>query len=150
MQSHIHKVYACLVVACQLHFWQNDRDLLCPTAVTRGWNGYWNKSQHRKLTLEKKILPPLQQGFEPAPFNHESGALTTELSPLKPKILHMRPQCSTQNSAFMIITWKTATLWPAVHGDWGLQLCEHHPHPRRVPRGTQACVAFWQTKYTVM
>ena len=23
--------------------WQNDRDLLCATAVTRGWNGYRNK-----------------------------------------------------------------------------------------------------------
>ena len=34
--------------------------------VTRGWNRYRNKSQHRKSTLEKKILPPFQQGFEPA------------------------------------------------------------------------------------
>ena len=33
-----------------------------------GWNGYRNKSQHRKLTLEKKILPPLLQGFKPATF----------------------------------------------------------------------------------
>ena len=38
------------------------------TVVTRGWNGYRNKSQHRKSTLEKKILPPFQQGFEPATF----------------------------------------------------------------------------------
>ena len=38
------------------------------TAVTRGWNGYRNMSQHRKSTLEKKILPPLLQGFEPATF----------------------------------------------------------------------------------
>ena len=36
--------------------------------VTREWNGYRNKSQHRKSTLEKKILPPFQQGFEPATF----------------------------------------------------------------------------------
>ena len=36
--------------------------------VTRGWNGYRNKSQHRKSTLEKKILPPFQQGFEPETF----------------------------------------------------------------------------------
>ena len=36
--------------------------------VTRGWNVYRNKSQHRKSTLEKKILPPFQQGFEPATF----------------------------------------------------------------------------------
>ena len=50
------------------YFWQNDRDLLRATAVTRGWNGHRNKSQHRKLTLEKKILPPRQQGFEPATF----------------------------------------------------------------------------------
>ena len=64
----IRKVYACLAVTCHLHFWQNDRDFLCATVVTRGWNGYRNKSQHRKSTLEKKILPPFQQGFEPATF----------------------------------------------------------------------------------
>ena len=68
MQSHIRKVYACLAVTCPVHFWQNDRDLLRATAVIRGWNGYRNKSQHRKSTLEKKILPPFQQGFEPATF----------------------------------------------------------------------------------
>ena len=38
-------------------------------------------NQHRKLTLEKKfLLPGLEPG--PGPFDHESGALTTELSPL--------------------------------------------------------------------
>ena len=68
MQSHIRKVYACLAVTCHLHFWQNDGDLLRATAVTRGWNGYRNKSQHKKSTPEKKILPPLLQGFEPATF----------------------------------------------------------------------------------
>ena len=68
MQSHIRKVYACLAVTCHLHFWQNDRGLLRATAVTRGWNGYRNKSQHRKLTREKKILPSLLQGFAPATF----------------------------------------------------------------------------------
>ena len=59
-KSHIRKVYACLAVTCHLHFWQNDRDFLRATVVTRGWNGYRNKSQHRKSTLEKKILPPFQ------------------------------------------------------------------------------------------
>ena len=57
-----------LAVTCHLHFWQNDRDFLRATVVTRGWNGYRNKSQHRKSTLEKKILLPFQQGFEPATF----------------------------------------------------------------------------------
>ena len=61
-------MYACLAVTCHLHFWQNDRDFLRATVVTRGWNGYRNKSQHRKSTPEKKILPPFQQGFEPATF----------------------------------------------------------------------------------
>ena len=56
------------VFSCNLHFWQNDRDLLRATVVTRGWNGYRNKSQHRKSTLEEKILPPFQQGFEPTTF----------------------------------------------------------------------------------
>ena len=68
MQSHIRKVYACLAVTSHLHFWQNDRDRLGATAVTRGWNGYRNKSQHRKSTLEKKILPLFLQGFEPVTF----------------------------------------------------------------------------------
>ena len=57
MQSHIHKVHVCLAVTCHLHFRQNDRVLLHATAVTLGWNRYQNKSQHRKLTMEKKILP---------------------------------------------------------------------------------------------
>ena len=83
-KSHIRKVYACLAVTCHLHFWQNDRDFLRATVVTRGWNGCRNKSQHRKSTLEKKILPPFQRDSNPRPFNHESGVLTTELSPPPP------------------------------------------------------------------
>ena len=78
IQSDIGRVYACLAVNYHLHFWQNDRDLLRATAVTRGWNGYRNKSQHRKLSLEKKILPLFLQDSNPRPFNHESDALTTE------------------------------------------------------------------------
>jgi len=67
MQSHIHKVYVCLAVTCHLHLWQNDRDLLRATVVMQGWNRYWNKGQHRKVTLGK-ILLLLLQGFEPATF----------------------------------------------------------------------------------
>ena len=54
----------CFAVTCFLHFWQSDQYLLHATAVTQGWNGYRNKSQHRKLTLEKKILSPPLQGFK--------------------------------------------------------------------------------------
>ena len=57
--------------------WQNFRDLLHATAVTRGWNGYRNKSQQRKLTLGKKFPRSSCRGSNPGPFDHDS--LTTEL-----------------------------------------------------------------------
>ena len=89
MQSHIRKVYACIAVTCHLHFWQNDRYLLRATEVTRGWNGYRNKSQHRKLTLEKERKKEKFRNScgdsNPRLLNLEPGALTTELSP--------RPRC---------------------------------------------------------
>ena len=55
--------------SCNLHFGQNDRDLLCATAVT------WEmeqiqipKQEHSMLTLEMKILPLLLLGLEPMTF----------------------------------------------------------------------------------
>ena len=69
MQSHIRKVYACLAVTCHLHFWQNDRDLLRATAVTE--SRPWRRKFSRRSSRDSI----------PRPFNHESGALTTELSP---------------------------------------------------------------------
>ena len=59
IRSHIGRVHVCLVVTSHLHFWQNDRDILRATAAARRWNGSRNKSQHRTLALEQKILPPL-------------------------------------------------------------------------------------------
>ena len=35
IQNHIGKVHVCLAITCHLHFWQNGRDLLCTTAVSR-------------------------------------------------------------------------------------------------------------------
>ena len=60
---HIRKVYACLAVTCHLRFWQNDRDLLRATVVTRGWNGYRNKSQHRKSTRGEENSPAVPAGI---------------------------------------------------------------------------------------
>ena len=40
------------------------------------------KSQHTKLTPEKKILPPLLPDPNSTPFDHESGALINKLSRL--------------------------------------------------------------------
>ena len=78
---HIRKVYAFLAVTCHLHFWQNDRDFLRATVVTRRWNGYPNKSQHKSRPWRRKFSRRSSRDSNPRPFNHESGALTTELSP---------------------------------------------------------------------
>ena len=69
------KVRACLAVTCHLHFWQNDRALLRATAVTRGWNGYRNKSQHRQWTLETKILRAAPAGTQTLDLSITSPAL---------------------------------------------------------------------------
>ena len=83
IRSHICKVYVYLAVTCHLHFQQNGRDLLRATdAVTRGWNGYRNTSQHRNLTLEKKIRPLLLPVLEPVTFRLRVRHSTTEQSPL--------------------------------------------------------------------
>ena len=62
------RMYACSGVTCHQRFWQIDRGLLRATAVTRILVRTPNKSQHSKLTLEKKILPPFLPGFELATF----------------------------------------------------------------------------------
>ena len=69
--NNIHKVHTCLAVTCHLHFRQNDWDFLHATVVAWWWNRYRNTSQHRKLTLEKKILPLLLFGFEPVTFQSQ-------------------------------------------------------------------------------
>ena len=61
-------MYAYLGATCHLHFWQNDRGLLRATVVTRGVERTPKKSQHRNLTLEKKILLLLLPGLELATF----------------------------------------------------------------------------------
>ena len=80
-KSHIRKVYACLAVTCHLHFWQNDRDFLRATVVTRGWNGYRIRVSTESRPWRRKFSRRSSRDSNPRPFNHESGALTTELSP---------------------------------------------------------------------
>ena len=47
-----------LAVFCHLHFWQNDRDLLRATAVTRGSNEYRNKPESaQKVDLGEEHSP---------------------------------------------------------------------------------------------
>ena len=127
MQSHIGRVHACLIATCHLHFWQNDWDLLRATAVTWGWNGYRNKSQHRKLSLEKKILPPLLQGFEPATF-HSRFWRSNHWAIPAPVCCCLLPTCYFHQP----FTWlyggqggrKGGGGWPMVHG---IQLQTNNP-----------------------
>ena len=45
-----------------------------------GWNGQWNKIQHRKLIQEGKILPTLLPGIKPTTFWPRIWHSSTELS----------------------------------------------------------------------
>ena len=78
---HIRKVYACLAVTCHLHFWQNDRDFLRATAVTRGWTDTEIRVSTESRPWRRKFSRRSSRDSNPRPFNRESGALTTELSP---------------------------------------------------------------------
>ena len=84
LQTHI-KVYLYLALIRHLVFWQKDRALLHATAVTRGWNGYRNKSQHRKLTMGGEENSPAAvpvPGLEPEVFQSRVRRSTIELSSL--------------------------------------------------------------------
>ena len=72
IQSHI--VYACLAVTCRLLFWQNDRNLLRATAVTRGWNGYRNKSA-QKVDPGEEDSPAAPAGIRTHDLSITSPAL---------------------------------------------------------------------------
>ena len=88
VQSHIRKVYACLAVTCHLYFWQNDRGLLRATAVTRGWKGYEIRVSTESWPRRRQFSYHFCRDWNPRPFDHESGALTTELS--QRKVWHMQ------------------------------------------------------------
>ena len=60
--------------------------------VLMRWHGVeWirNKSQHRKLTLEAILLPPLLPGLEPRSFHQESAALPLSYYPRSPLMQSM-------------------------------------------------------------
>jgi len=81
MQSHIRKVHpylACNLPPALLAEW---RGILRATAVTRGWNGNRNKSTE-SWPWRRKFSRRSCRDSNPRPFDHESGALTTKLSPL--------------------------------------------------------------------
>ena len=73
------RVYVCLGVICHLHFWQNDRGLLCATAVTRGGLDTKSESAH-KVNSVKKIPPLFLLWLELATFWSQVWCSTNKLS----------------------------------------------------------------------
>ena len=80
IQSHIGRVYACLAVTCHHHTGQNDRDLY--VLLRQRWSG--TDTEIRVSTeswhWRRKFCRRSCRDSNPRPFNHESGALTTEPS----------------------------------------------------------------------
>ena len=80
MQSHVRSlVYTCLGVTSHLHFWQNDRDLFTCYCGNTGVERIPKYELAQKV--EQKLSRRSCQDSNPRLFDHESGALTTELSP---------------------------------------------------------------------
>ena len=77
------KVCACFGVTCHLHFWQNDRDLLRATEITRGWNGHRIRVSTQSWLWGRKFSCRSCRDSNSQPFDHESGALTNKLSRLQ-------------------------------------------------------------------
>ena len=73
-------VFSCNLPPALLAEWPGS--FTCYYCGNTGVEMIRNTSKHRKLTPEKKSIPPLCGDSNPRPFNRESGALTTELSPL--------------------------------------------------------------------
>ena len=128
MQSHIRKVHACLAVTCHLPFRQNDRGLLRATAVTlgveRGTNSEIRVSTENWPWRRKFSSRPCR-GSNPRPFNHESGALTTELP---------------------IPHWNSLTHWVSVRSPWPRVARELQPvaaSSESVPRHCPSWNTFW-------
>ena len=90
MQSHIRKVHACLAVTCHLHFWQDDQNSLRTTAVARGGTDTKIRVSTESWPWRRKFSRRSCKDSSPRSFNRESGALTTELSPLPRFIVILR------------------------------------------------------------
>ena len=72
-----------LSVTCHPQFWQNDRGFFTCHCGNTGVEWTTNKSQHTKLILEKKKFSRCCcRGSNSQPFDHESGAVTSNLSRL--------------------------------------------------------------------
>ena len=98
---HIRTVHVRLAVTRRLHFRRNDQDLLRATAVEREWpNGYLKESQHRRLTLENKILRPLLRGLD----RTDDLSTTSDVPPLSCPFGLLPSSVSEVGDAFFVQT----------------------------------------------
>ena len=101
-----------------MHFRQNDQSLLRAIAVARGVERTTNKSQHTKLTLEKKISPPFLPGFELVTFQSRVRHSLTGIPIMKERslsqtALQLRYRLSdthTRNNITVDLSYYIATL----------------------------------------
>ena len=70
-------IYAFLGVTCHLHFWQNDRVLLCAIAVTQGMNRHQTRVSTKSKLWRRKCSHHSCQDSNSQLFDRESGTLPT-------------------------------------------------------------------------
>ena len=108
-------MYACLAVTCHLHFWQNDRDFLRATVVTRGWNGYRNNWESAQ-----KVDP----GEENSPAV-PAGIRTRDLSITSPVLYPLSyPRPNLFFPVLFLLDW-VGVLWPKLSN--GVKTCALGP-----------------------
>ena len=81
MHSHIRKVYACLTVTCHLHLTEWPGSFTCYCGNTGGGTDTEIRVSTDSRPWRRKFSHRSCRDSNPRPFSHESGALTTELSP---------------------------------------------------------------------
>ena len=87
--------------------WQNDRGLFTCHCGSTGVKRTPIKSQHTKLTLQKKILPPLLPGFELATFrsrvrrSYQQAIPAPPLGKIRNGILYRIPRWALHPSSFV-------------------------------------------------
>ena len=112
------------------------------TVVTRGWDGYRSKSQHRKSTLEMKFSRRSSRDSNPRPFNHESvAALTTDWAIPDPTVsiqMISRFYLSWRKQHQWSVSYKTNRVWYTEFDLFvtNLLLFEHQQKLLFVSRGT--------------
>ena len=123
IRSHMRRMHVCLAVTCHLHFWQNVRFFKVFFFFTCycgniGVERIPNKIQHRKLTMEKKILPSLLPGLEPEIFQSRVRRFATEPSPLPDWNCHCIVNSGSDRS--LPLTLKINVQRSNVHSLWPL------------------------------